>query len=144
MRAKRNAGRRRRGGPCLAGSVLAVLVILMVAPAGVLAASQITGLFIGDQAEAGVNQTTFAPTAAAIKGIASIAGAPKGTQVTADLIYVTQNLKALSTTKDAPESGDFNFTFTFSKPTNNWPLGDYKVVISTSDGAIKEVAFQVK
>jgi hypothetical protein len=126
---------RKPGLILLAGLVFCSLIMAAM-PAPVQAASKIT--------EISLNQNQFTPTSAEIKGAAKIVGAEKGQKLTADLIYVTQNLKALSVTKDVPGSGEITFDFAFSKPTNNWPQGDYKVVISTSDGATKEVPLQVK
>ena len=112
------------------------------------AASKITQILVNDKADAdGVvtkHQDKFAPTTASIKGTALISGMEKGQKVTADLIYGPENLKALSGTYDIPGSGDITLKFAFSKPTNNWPPGDYKVVVTTSDGVTKSVPFQVK
>jgi S1-C subfamily serine protease len=111
-------------------------------------ACKITEILLSDIADArGVvarHQDKFAPTTAAIKGTALISGMEKGQKVTADLIYGPENLKALSGTYDIPGSGDITLKFAFSKPTNNWPPGDYKVVVTTSDGVTKSVPFQVK
>ena len=90
------------------------------------------------------HKDTFVPTTASIKGTALISGMEKGQKVTADLIYGPENLKALSGTYDIPGSGDITLKFAFSKPTNNWPPGDYKAVVTTSDGVTKSVPFQVK
>jgi hypothetical protein len=126
---------RQSGLIILAGLALSAM-ILTAMPAPALAGSTV--------AEISLNQTQFTPTSEVIKGVAKVAGAVKGQKLTADLFYVTENLKALSVTKDVPGDGEISFDFSFSKPTNNWPKGDYQVVISTSDGAVKEVAFQVK
>jgi hypothetical protein len=120
----------------LAGLAVVCLVFLAAAPTPVQAASKVT--------EISLNQTEFTPDSPEIKGVAKIPGVEKGLKVTADLIYGPENLKALTVTKEAPGSGDLSFDFAFSKPTKGWPKGDYKVVISTSDGAKKEVPFKVK
>jgi hypothetical protein len=120
----------------LAGLTVFLVVAIATIPTPVQAASKIT--------ELSLNQNQFTPTSPIIKGVAKVEGAEKGQKVTADLIYVTQNLKALTITKDVPGSGLLTFDFSFSKPTNNWPQGDYKVVISTTDGAVKEIPLQVK
>ena len=67
-----------------------------------------------------------------------------GKEITTKLFYVTQNLEVLSVTKDLTGSGEVTFTFAFPKPSKGWPPGDYRLVISTSDGATKAVTFQVK
>ena len=132
----------------LAGLAVFFMVVIAAGPAPLQAASTIPEVLLSDQADAkglvAKHQDKFTPTTAEIYGTALIAGAGKGKQVTAELFYMTQNLKVLSITKDLPGGGEATFTFAFSKPTNGWPQGDYKVVISTSDGATKEVPFQVK
>jgi hypothetical protein len=132
----------------LAGLAVLCMVIMAALPAPVQAASKITEILLSDKADANdvvaKHQDKFTPTTASIKGTALISGMEKGQKVTVDLIYGPENLKALTVTKDVPGSGDINFTFAFSKPTNNWPPGDYKVVVTTSDGVTKSVPFQVK
>ena len=132
----------------LAGLAVLCMVIMAALPAPAQAASKITEILVNDKADAdGVvtkHQDKFAPTTASIKGTALISGMEKGQKVTADLIYGPENLKALTATYDIPGSGDITLKFAFSKPTNNWPPGDYKVVITTSDGVTKSVPFQVK
>lgn len=127
----------RQSGPMLLMGMAIVFMVLMAAtPTSVQAASKIT--------EISLNQTEFTPDSPEIKGVAKIPGVEKGLKVTADLLYGPENLKALTVTKEAPGQGDLSFDFTFSKPTKGWPKGNYKVVISTSDGAKKEIPFTVK
>jgi hypothetical protein len=132
----------------LAGLVVFFGVIMAALPAPVQAASKITEILLSDKTDASgavtKHQDKFAPTTASIKGTALISGMEKGQKVTADLIYGPENLKALSGTYDIPGSGDITLKFAFSKPTNDWPQGDYKVVVTTSDGVTKSVPFQVK
>ena len=132
----------------MASLAVFLMVIMAALPAPVQAASKITEILISDQADAGgvvsKHQDKFAPLTASIKGTARITGAEKGQKVTADLIYGPENLKALTITKDISGAGDVTLTFAFSKPTNDWPKGDYKVVVTTSDGTTKSVPFQVK
>jgi hypothetical protein len=136
------------GPMLLAGLAVLFMVIITAVPAELQAAGKFTSLLLGDKADAnGVvakHMDKFTPTTPEIYGTAKITGLAKGQKVTADLLYGPQNLKALTITKDIKGSGDITFTFAFSKPTKGWPPGDYKVVISTSDGAKKEVPFQVK
>ena len=132
----------------LASLAVFLMMIMAALPAPVQAASKIAEILISDQADAGgvvsKHRDKFAPTTASIKGTALICGAEIGQKVTADLIYGPENLKALTITKDIPGPGDVTLTFAFSKPTNNWPQGNYKVVVTISDGATKSVPFQVK
>lgn len=129
-------GWRQSGPMLLMGMAIVFLVIMSAAPTPVQAASQIT--------EISLNQTEFTPASPEIKGVAKIPGVEKGLKITADLLYGPENLKALTVTKEAPGKGDLAFDFAFSKPTKGWPQGNYKVVISTSDGAKKEIPFTVK
>lgn len=139
----------RRGRPMfLAGLVVCFLVIMVSWPASLQAASKVTSILLNDKADAeGVvqkNQNQFSPDTAKIYGTAKITGAEKGQKITVDLLYGPENIKPLTITKDVPGTGNITFTFDFSKPTKGWPTGDYKVVVTTSDGATKQVPFQVK
>ena len=137
-----------RGTRLMAGLALIFMVIMAAAPAPVQAASKIAEILLSDQADAnGVvaqHKSTFPPSVGEIHGTALIAGAGKAKEITTELFYVTQNLKVLSATKDLTGSGEVTFTFAFPKPSKGWPPGDYRLVISTSDGATKAVTFQVK
>jgi hypothetical protein len=132
----------------LAGLAMFFAGLMAAGPAPLQAASQIAEVLLGDKADAkGVveqHQDKFSPTTAEIKGTAFIAGAEKGKKVIVELIYVTKDLKALTMTEDLPGGGEATFTFAFPRPEKGWPKGDYKVIISTSDGASKVVSFQVK
>jgi hypothetical protein len=139
-------GCRQRPAILMAG--LAVIFMVIMAPAPLKAASQVAEIMLSDQADAkGVvaeHQSKFPSSVAEIYGTALIAGAKKGKEVTTELFYVTQNLKVLSSTDDLPNDGEVTLTFAFPKPSKGWPPGDYKLVISISDGATKAVTFQVK
>ena len=132
----------------LAGLAVFFVMIMAAGPAPVQAASQIAEILLGDQADAhGVvekPQHRFTPTTAAIKGTVYIAGAEKGEKVTVELIYATQNLSVLTMNDNLAGTGEVTYTFSIVKPEKGWPKGDYKMVITTSDGATKDVSFQVK
>jgi hypothetical protein len=132
----------------LAGLAVFFVMIMAMGPTPLQAAAQIAEILLGDKADTrGVvekSKDRFTPTTAAIKGTAFIAGVRKGKKVTVELIYVTQNLNVLTMNKDLPGTGEVTFNFTIPKPDKGWPKGDYKIVISTSDGATKDVSFQVK
>ena len=127
---------------------LAVLFMVIMAPALLQAAGQVAEIMLSDQADAkGVvaeHQSKFPASVAEIYGTALIAGAKKGKEVTTELFYVTQNLKVLSSTDDLPNDGEVTLTFAFPKPAKGWPAGDYKLVISIAGGATKALTFQVK
>ena len=139
-------GCRQSGAMLMAG--LAVLCMVIMAPAPLQAASQVAEIMLSDQADAkGVvaeHKGTFSTSVAEIYGTALIAGAKKGQGVTTELFYVTQNLNILSSTDALPNDGEVTLTFAFPKPDKGWPPGDYKLVISTAGGASKTVTFQVK
>jgi hypothetical protein len=132
----------------IAGLAVIFMGIMAAAPAPLQAASRVAEIMLSDQADAkGVvaeHQSKFTTAVAEIYGTAFIAEAEKAKEITTELFYVTQNLKVLSVTKDLLDSGEVTFTFAFPKPSNGWPPGDYKLVISTADGATKAVTFQVK
>ena len=132
----------------LAGLAVFFVALMAVGPAPLQAASQIAEVLLGDKADAkGVvekHQDRFSPTTAEIKGTVLIAGSEKGKKVIVELTYVTKDLKVLTMTEDLPGGGEATFTFALPKPAKGWPKGDYKVVVSTSDGASKVVSFQVK
>ena len=139
----------RQSGPMLmAGLAVIFIVIMAAAPAPLQATSQVAEIMLSDRADANglvaQHQSKFTPSVAEIYGTALIAEAQKAKEVTTELFYVTQNLKVLSVTKDLLDSGEVTFTFAFPKPSKGWPPGDYKLVISTSDGSTKAVTFQVK
>ena len=139
----------RQSGPMLmAGLAVIFMVFMAAAPAPLQAASQVAEIMLSDQADAkGVvaqHQGMFTSSVAEIHGTALIAGAKKGKEVTTELFYVTQNLKVLSSTDNLPNDGEVTLNFAFPKPEKGWPPGDYRLVISTSDGATKAVTFQVK
>lgn len=139
---------RRRAPMLMAGLAVIFMLIMAAAPAPVQAASQVAAIMLSDHADAnGVvekHQGKFPRAVSEIYGTALIAGVGKGKEITTKLFYVTQNLEVLSVTKDLAGSGEVTFTFAFPKPSNGWPKGDYRLVISTSDGGTKTVTFQVK
>jgi hypothetical protein len=132
----------------LAGLAVFFVMMMAVGPAPLQAATRIDKIVLGDQTDAkGVvekPQDSFTPTTAAINGTVFIDGVRKGQKVTVELIYVTQNLKVLTMDKDLTGTGEVTFNFAIPKPDKGWPQGDYKMVISTSDGATQDVSFRVK
>jgi hypothetical protein len=132
----------------LAGIVVFFIALMVAGPAPLQAACKIEAIMLSTQADAnGVvtkHQDRFPLTTGEIHGTALIAGAVKGKQVTTELFYMTRNLRVLSFTEDLTSGGEATYTFSIPKPDKGWPAGNYKLVISTSDGATKEVLFQVK
>ena len=132
----------------LAGLAVFFVMIMAARSDPLQAASQIDEILLGEKADANgvveMPQDRFTSTTAAIKGTVYIDGAEKGQKVTIELIYTTRNLKILTMREDLPSAGKVTFTFVLAKPDKGWPKGDYKMVISTSGGATKDVSFQVK
>ncbi len=132
----------------MAGLAVIFMAIMAAAPAPLQAASQVAVIMLSDHAGAnGVvekHQSTFPRSVAEIHGTALISGVGKGKEITTQLFYVKQNLEVLSITKDLTGSGEVTYTFAFPKPSKGWPPGDYRLVISTSDGGTKTVTFKVK
>jgi hypothetical protein len=124
------------------------MIIMAATPAPIQAASQVAEIMLSAQADAkGVvaeHQSKFPTSVAEIYGTALISGAKKGQGVTTELFYMTKNLSVLTSTDNLPNDGEVTLTFAFPKPSNGWPKGDYKLVISIADGATKTVTFQVK
>jgi hypothetical protein len=141
-------GCRQSGPRFMAGLAMIFMVMVAAMPSPVQAASKIVEIMLNDRADANgvvaLHQQTFAPSVSEIYGTALIIGSGKGQEITTELFFTTRNLKVLSMTKDLTGSGEITFTFAFPKPTNGWPPGDYKLVISTTDGASKAVTFRVK
>ena len=132
----------------LTGLAVFFVVLMAALPAQLQAATQIAEVLLSDQADAGgvvaTHKDTFTPATAEIKVTAFIDVVTKGQKVNIDLIYMTENLKVLSASKDLPASGKITFNFALPKPDKGWPPGDYKLILATSDGASKEVTFKVK
>jgi hypothetical protein len=141
-------GCRPRPPMLMAGLAVVFMLIMAATPALLQAASQVSEIMLNSQADAkGVvaeHQSKFPTSVAEIYGTALIGGAKKGKEVTTELFYVTKNLKVLSSPDILPNDGEVTLNFSFPKPEKGWPPGDYRLVISTSDGATKAVTFQVK
>jgi hypothetical protein len=141
-------GCRQNQAMLMAGLAVFFMVIMTAAPAPIQAASQVAEIMLSAQADAkGVvaeHQSKFPTSVAEIYGTALISGAKKGQGVTTELFYMTKNLSVLTSTDNLPNDGEVTLTFAFPKPSNGWPKGDYKLVISIADGATKTVTFQVK
>jgi hypothetical protein len=148
IRQSASRGCRQRGPLLIAGLAVIFMVIMAAAPAPLQAAAKVAEIMLSDHADAnGVvekHQSTFPHSVAEIYGTALIGGVAKGKEITTQLFYVTRNLEVLSITKDLTGSGEITYTFAFPKPEKGWPKGDYRLVISTSDGGTKTVTFQVK
>ena len=141
-------GCRQNQAMLIAGLAVFFMVIMTAAPAPIQAASQVAEIMLSAQADAkGVvteHQSKFPTSVAEIYGTALISGAKKGQGVTTELFYMTKNLSVLTSTDNLPNDGEVTLTFAFPKPSNGWPKGDYKLVISIAGGATKAVTFQVK
>jgi hypothetical protein len=140
------AGWRQSRAMLMAG--LAVMFMLIMAPAPLQAAGQVAEIMLADHADAkGVvaeHQSQFSSSVGQIYGTVLISGAQKGKEVTTELFYMTRNLSILSSRDDLPDNGEVTLNFSFPKPERGWPAGDYKLVVSLAGGATKTATFQVK
>lgn len=75
------------------------------------------------------------------------------TDQTADVMMANVKLVHVATNDSIDESmpiyktttgAQFTTRFKFTKPTNNWPMGKNKVVVTLANGATKEVSYEVK
>ena len=98
----------------------------------------------GAQGVVDTNKSSFSTTTPMIYVSAYISAAGKGSQASAELTYLRTGDKIGPVANDLEEGGDLISSFSFSKPTNDWPLGDYMLRIFLSTGASQEVKFSVK
>jgi hypothetical protein len=86
---------------------------------------------------------SYASTTPKIYVSAYVAGAQSGGQVSAELVYDKTGEKVGPVTNTNSESGDMISNFSFSKPTNNWPAGSYRINV-TSGSATGNTTFTVQ
>lgn len=104
-------------------------------------------LFNDKKGERGVvdtNKETFSQTTPEIFVSAYVSNAQKGSQASGELTYIKTGDKIGPATNNFEEGGDPITGFSFSKPTNGWPQGEYKIRIFLSTGDSKEVNFSVE
>lgn len=97
-----------------------------------------------DRGVVDANKDSFSTTTPIIYVSAYIYGAEKGSQTSADLTYIETGDKIGPVSNDSGDGGDIVSNFSFSKPTKDWPLGNYKIRVVLSTGDSKEVEFSVK
>lgn len=70
--------------------------------------------------------------------------AVKGLKITAELVYVTNGSKIGPISSTVSKDGNIITDFSFTNTAASWPVGDYKINISTSNNQQKSVSFRVK
>lgn len=104
-------------------------------------------VLISDVADANgsveTGKTTFAPETPKLAVSAYILKAEKGLKVTAVMTYLPTGDKVVPVSSDTQIAGDIISNFSFSKPTTGWPSGEYKVVVSLSDGQNMTINFNI-
>lgn len=73
-----------------------------------------------------------------------VSDAQVNTQVVAELMYVPTGDKIGPVTNDITKSGDVLKAFSFTKATDLWPTGEYRVTATLSNGETKMASFQVR
>jgi hypothetical protein len=123
---------------------IAILICLSVAKAGVVSVK--VRMTTGPQDPP---STTFASNTPKLYAIFKTEGAKAGDKIRGVLIaedvgdVAPANTKVLETILDMDgdtEAGDFSF----SKPTNGWPVGKYRVEIYVNDELATKVKFTIK
>ncbi len=87
-----------------------------------------------DQGTVAENKTSFSATTPEIGVSAYILGAKTGLKVTAELTYLPSGDKVGPVANDTQMEGDIISSFSFSKPTKDWPSGNYAVTATLADG----------
>ena len=125
------------------------LVILVALGLAVAGAADVTVRVTMSDELAGDAVSTFTPDTEKIYALFKTIGAKKGDKIRAALIaedvgaVAPANTKVLETniTMDGDtDDGDFNF----SKPTNGWPVGKYRVDVYLNDQLLETAKFTVK
>lgn len=100
----------------------------------------------GDQGVVALDggKTEFTADTAEIFLSVYLKGMKKGDQVAAGLKYVANNDAIGPAVNDVTEDGDMISNFSFSKPTNGWPTGEYAVKVMLSTGEEQNYTFTVK
>jgi hypothetical protein len=98
---------------------------------------------VNSQGVAEVNKTNFTKDTAEIFVSVNIQGAAAGLVATAELVYLPTGDKVGPVSNTISSSGDVSTKFSFTKPTNGWPSGNYNVNVSLSNGQKKTAPFIV-
>jgi hypothetical protein len=98
---------------------------------------------VNSQGVAEVNKTNFTKDTAEVFVSVGIAGAAAGLVATAELVYLPTGDKVGPVTNQLSSGGDITSNFSFTKPTNGWPVGNYNINVSLSNGQKKTAPFIV-
>lgn len=88
-------------------------------------------------------KSTFTTETPELAVSAYILKAEKGLKVTAVMAYLPTGDKVGPVSNDTQTAGDIISNFSFSKPTEGWPSGEYSVTISLSDGQNMTINFNI-
>lgn len=117
-------------------------------PAATASKTNLAYIYVNDEADkngtASANKTVFSLPTPKIFTSAYIEKAAVGLQIIAVLIYLPTGDQVGPITNNTTQAGNIISNFSFTAPTAGWPVGDYKISISLSDGQAKDVTFSVK
>ena len=125
------------------------LLVLATLGIGIAGAGDVSVTVRMSDELAGEEMSTFTPGTEKIYALFKTIGAKNGDKIRAALIAedvgdaAPANTKVLETNIDMDgdtDDGDFNF----SKPTNGWPIGKYRVDVYLNDQLLATAKFTVK
>lgn len=101
------------------------------------------GAAVGKDGIVEANSSEFATDTKEINVSALILGAKKGLKVSAELTHVASGEKVGPATNDTAQDGDIASNFVFTMPTAGWPEGDYKIIVTMSNGEKQDAPFKI-
>jgi len=120
---------------------------IVIPPTAPISAGTITDLKISDvvntQGFVEVNKTNFTKDTAEIFATVSLQGAATDLTATAELVYLPTNNK-VGPVSNTISSTETTSKFSFTKPTNGWPAGNYNINVSLSNGQTRTAPFIVQ
>lgn len=99
---------------------------------------------VGADSVVSTSKALFGTTTPKLSVSVYVSNAKKGDQVAIKLVYTDTGEESDPVTNEISEDGDIVSNFSFSKPTTNWAVGNYKIMAATTSGSQQEVPFQVK
>jgi hypothetical protein len=90
------------------------------------------------------SKDSFLVTTPKITVSAYILNAATDLKVTALMTYLPTNEQVGPVSNNEEIKGDIISNFSFTKPVENWPSGEYKITIRLSDGQTQSVNFTIK
>ncbi len=99
---------------------------------------------VNSQGAVEVNKTSFTKDTAEIFTSSYVQGAEAGLVATAELVYLSTGDIVGPVSNPPADAGDLISNFSFTKPTNGWPAGNYNINVSLSNGQKKIAPFIVQ